>query len=324
MTLAIAHIPLSAPVLLAPMAGITDRPFRDLVSSFGAGLVVSEMIASQEMVQARPSTRARAELGLGRDRTAVQIAGRDAYWMGECARLCADRGARIIDINMGCPAKQVTNGASGSALMREPDLALRLIDAVVAASPVPVTLKMRLGWDDTCRNAADIAARAVSAGVQAITIHGRTRCQFYKGHADWAAIGDVVAGSTVPVIANGDIVGASSARAALSASGAAGVMIGRGVQGKPWLLSQIAAALAGRPVPAPPADRIGMIIAHYEAMLSFYGIALGLKNARKHLNWYLQDICGGADLRGSILRATDPAAVIAALRRLDGAFEAAA
>ncbi|TNF62658.1 MAG: tRNA dihydrouridine synthase DusB, partial [Rhodobacteraceae bacterium] len=240
------------PVFLAPMAGITDRPTRDMVSGFGAGLVVSEMVASQEMVQARPGTRERAELGADIEGTAVQIAGREAHWMAEAARQVADRGARIIDINMGCPAKKVTNGWSGSALMRAPDHALRLIEAVVDAVDVPVTLKTRLGWDGDCLNAPEIARRAEGAGVRMITIHGRTRCQFYKGTADWAAIRAVKDAVGVPVIANGDITDTASARRALAQSGADGVMVGRGARGKPWLLAQIAADLAGGPGPEIP------------------------------------------------------------------------
>lgn len=188
MTIALTDIALDPPVFLAPLAGITDLPFRRVVAGFGAGLVVSEMIASQEVVQGRPLARAKAELGFGEAATSVQLAGRDAYWLAEAARWCQDQGARIIDINMGCPAKKVTsasgNGACGSALMREPDLALRLIEAVTGAVQVPVTLKMRLGWDDTCLNAPDIARRAEGAGVRMVVIHGRTRCQFYKGAAD--------------------------------------------------------------------------------------------------------------------------------------------
>jgi len=303
---------LSPPVLLAPMAGITDRPFRDLVASFGAGLVVSEMVASQEMVEAKASVRARAELGFDRANTAVQIAGREAYWMAEAAKLVAGQGARIVDINMGCPAKKVTTGMSGSALMRDLDHALGLIEAVVAAVDVPVTLKNRLGWDDNCLNAAELARRAEAAGVQMITIHGRTRCQFYKGSADWSAIAQVVDAVDIPVIANGDIVDATTARQALTASGAQGVMVGRGAQGRPWALAEIGAALFGAPAPHIPtgAALVDMVAAHYEAMLSFYGAALGGRVARKHLGWYMDEAGTAPELRRSVLTASEPDTVL--------------
>ncbi|MEM1303066.1 MAG: tRNA dihydrouridine synthase DusB, partial [Pseudomonadota bacterium] len=260
-------------VLLAPMAGITDRPYRALVAEFGAGLVVSEMVASAEMVAAKPSVRARAEVAAGTVGTSVQIAGRDAYLMAEAARQLEGQGARIIDINMGCPARKVTNGAAGSALMREPDHALSLTEAVVGAVAVPVTLKMRLGWDDQMLNAPGIARQAEAAGVQMITVHGRTRCQFYRGQADWAAIRNVVDAVRIPVVANGDIVDAETAREALRLSGAAGVMIGRGAIGKPWLLAEIAAGLAGRKIDLRPRGAaFGALIArHAAAHLDFYG-----------------------------------------------------
>jgi nifR3 family TIM-barrel protein len=308
----LADTPLAPPVLLAPMAGITDRPFRDLVASYGAGLVVSEMVASQEMVQAKASVRARAELGFDRANTAVQIAGREAYWMAEAAKLAAGQGARIIDINMGCPAKKVTTGMSGSALMRDLDHALGLIEAVVATVDLPVTLKTRLGWDHDCLNAAELARRAEAAGVQMITIHGRTRCQFYKGAADWAAIRAVVEAVSIPVIANGDIVDARSARRALDASGARGVMVGRGIQGRPWVLAQIGAALYEAPAPEVPegAALVDMVCRHYDAMLSFYGATLGCKVARKHLGWYMDGANTSGEMRRAILTASDPATVL--------------
>ena len=312
LTLRIAEKILTPPVLLAPMAGITDRPFRDLVMRFGAGMVVSEMVASQEMVQAKPGVRERAELSADVENTAVQLAGRDAYWMAEAARQVADRGARVIDINMGCPAKKVTNGYSGSALLKTPDHALTLIEAVVGAVDVPVTLKTRLGWDDTLLNAPDVARRAQEAGVQMVTIHGRTRCQFYKGEADWAAIRAVKDAVRIPVVANGDITSPERAQTALEQSGADGVMVGRGAQGKPWLLAQIAHELWGTPAPEVPegGDLADMVRAHYEAMLGFYGADLGLRVARKHLGWYMDEARTPASLRHAVLTARDPVEVL--------------
>lgn len=311
LSIKVGDITLSPPVFLAPLAGITDLPFRKLVQSFGAGLVVSEMVASQEMMQARPATRARAELGLDNSRTSVQIAGKDAYWMAECAKLVADQGARIIDINMGCPAKKVTNGYSGSALMKDPDHALSLIEAVVGAVDVPVTLKMRLGWDDDMLNAPDIAKRAEDTGIKMVTVHGRTRCQFYKGSADWRAIRAVKDAVTVPVIANGDVIDTNSTRDALEQSGADGVMVGRGAQGQPWVLARIAAEMNGQAYSAPTGDALAeIIVTHYEEMIRFYGPEMGAKCARKHLSWYLERIEGGLELRKQVITLKDPAEVI--------------
>jgi len=324
-SLSLDDLVLTPPVALAPLAGITDLPFRQLVTSFGAGWVVSEMVASQEMVQAKPGVRERAELGYDQAGTAVQIAGRDAYWMAEAARMIAANGAAFIDINMGCPAKKVTNGYSGSALLRTPDHALSLIEAVVAAVDIPVTLKTRLGWDDDSLNAADVARRAQDAGIKLVTIHGRTRCQFYKGSADWNAIGAIKEAVDIPVIANGDIVDATSAEQALSQSGADGVMVGRGAQGRPWMLAQVAAKLFGTSEPEIPTggDLVSMVCGHYEAMLSFYGIELGRKTARKHLGWYMDDAQTPRDLRRAVLTHDDPKHVLrdipAALMQMEAA-----
>jgi tRNA-dihydrouridine synthase B len=298
---------INPPVLLAPLAGITDVPFRNLVQSFGAGLVVSEMVASHEMVQKKPGVRERAELGFGIASTSVQIAGREAYWMAEAARMIESNGAKIIDINMGCPAKKVTSGQSGSALMRTPDFALELVEAVVKATSLDVTLKMRLGWDDNSLNAPYIAARAEAAGIKMITVHGRTRCQFYNGAANWAAISQVKAAVSIPVIANGDIVDVASARLALEQSGADGIMVGRGAQGAPWRLAEISSKLYGTPEPIiPRGNPLGeLIIGHHQAILDFYGKILGVKNARKHLGWYLDGLQVTPELRQSLLRSVD-------------------
>ena len=298
---------INPPVLLAPLAGITDVPFRNLVQSFGAGLVVSEMVASHEMVQKKPGVRERAELGFGIASTSVQIAGREAYWMAEAARMIESNGAKIIDINMGCPAKKVTSGQSGSALMRTPDFALELVEAVVKATSLDVTLKMRLGWDDNSLNAPYIAARAEAAGIKMITVHGRTRCQFYNGAANWAAISQVKAAVSIPVIANGDIVDVASARLALEQSGADGIMVGRGAQGAPWRLAEISSKLYGTPEPIiPRGNPLGeLIIGHHQAILDFYGKVLGVKNARKHLGWYLDGLQVTPELRQSLLRSVD-------------------
>lgn len=313
-------VTLGAPVFLAPMAGITDLPFRRAVARFGAGLVVSEMVASSEMVTTRPSpkasVRARA-LTEGDTPVSVQIAGRESGPMAETARIIAGMGARIIDINMGCPAKKVTGGLSGAALMRDLDHALGLIDAVVGAVDLPVTLKMRLGWDGDCLNAAELSARARDAGVQMLTVHGRTRAQFYTGHADWTAIRGVAnLPGRPPLVANGDIVDADSARAALAASGADAVMIGRGAQGAPWRLAQISHQLYGTPAPVVPegAALADLVAGHYEDMMSFYGTDPGLRVARKHLGWYAE--ATGATGRELLFRASSPAETLRLIRSI--------
>lgn len=272
---------------LAPMAGITDRPFRELAARFGAGLVVSEMVASSALTtghegMVRKLTRA------GSLPHVVQLAGCEAQWMAEGARIAEGAGADIIDINFGCPAKRVTNGYAGSALMRVPDQALGIVEAVAGATTRPVTVKMRLGWDDESLNAAQIARLAVSAGAQMITVHGRTRQQFYKGNARWELVRSVVEAVDVPVVVNGDIVDAATARQALNESGAAAVMLGRGAQGQPWRVGQIGAALEGETPAAPPdgAELVALIRQHYEDMLVDYGVEVGLRAARKHLGWY--------------------------------------
>lgn len=276
------------PVALAPMSGVSDLPFRRLAHRLGASLVVSEMIASEELVRSRADVLRRAE---GRDLApfVMQLAGREPKWMSEGASIAEQKGATVIDINMGCPAKEVTGKLSGSALMRNLDHAQSLIKAVVGAVRVPVTLKMRLGWDDATRNAPELAQRAQSEGVKLITVHGRTRCQFFTGKADWSAVRSVVDATALPVLVNGDIESPDDAAAALAQSGARGVMIGRGAYGAPWLPGRIAQFLAtGRDPGNPPATvQRDVAVEHVSEMLRHYGSALGHRNARKHVGWYL-------------------------------------
>lgn len=316
-------------VSLAPMAGVTDIPFRRQVKAFGGGYCVSEMVASEQLALQRVDMARRAA-GAGVIRPLViQLAGREAHWMAEGARLAEAAGADIIDINMGCPAKSVTSGLCGSALMRDPDQALRLIEATVNATRLPVTLKMRLGWDDASLNAAEIGARAEAAGVRMLTVHGRTRCQFYRGEANWEAIGDVARAVRIPVIANGDIANAADARAALKASAAAGVMIGRATQGKPWLPAAIERALRdGGEIAAPPRARLlQSLLSLYDDTLEFYDRPLGVRIARKHIAWMIDAEFGAPmrELRQTICTLEDPQRVREALIALfDSAQQRAA
>src|SRR5206468_3539505 len=286
--LKIGDIEVANRVLLAPMSGITDAPFRKLAAALGAGLVVSEMAAGDDLVNGRPMSLLRCEAG-GIGPHVVQRAGCQARWMAEGARIAEAAGAEIIDINMGCPARHVTGGQSGSALMRDLDHALKLIEATIAAVKVPVTLKMRLGWDERSLNAPELARRAEAAGVQMISVHGRTRCQFYKGEADWGAVRAVKDALTIPLVVNGDITSFEKAVSALEKSGADAVMVGRGAQGQPWLPGQIGRRLETGVAEAAPslAEQLKHVRALYDEICRLYGLRIGLRHARKHLGWAL-------------------------------------
>ena len=312
----IGPVEVGSPVILAPMTAVTDLPFRRAVKRYGAGLTVSEMIASQAMVRETRQSLQKAMWDPAEEPVSMQLAGCEPAVMAEAAKLNAQRGAAIIDINMGCPVKKVVNGEAGSALMRDLKLAAAIIDATVKAVGLPVTLKMRMGWNHDSLNAPELARIAEDLGVKMITVHGRTRCQMYKGAADWAFVRQVKEAVSVPVIVNGDICTIDDAREALRQSGADGVMIGRGAYGRPWLLAQVMADLgAGGVRPDPTLDQqLDVMLTQYDEMLSLYGTHTGVNLARKHIGWYTKGLPGSAELRNQVNQQDDPAVVVAMLR----------